>query len=34
VEYRNRLPTYLQSATREMEIIDSIIAKCGGPPRG
>jgi len=33
VEYRNRLPTYLQSAMREVEIIDSIIAKCGGTPR-
>jgi hypothetical protein len=27
-EYRNRLPTYLLSAKREVEIIDSILKKC------
>jgi hypothetical protein len=27
-EYRNRLPTYLLSAKREVEIIDSILRKC------
>ncbi len=27
-EYRNRLPTYLQSAAREVEILDSILRKC------
>jgi hypothetical protein len=27
-EYRNRLPTYLRSARREVEIIDSILRKC------
>jgi hypothetical protein len=30
VEYRNRLPTYLVSARKEVEILDSIIEKCGG----
>jgi hypothetical protein len=41
-EYRNRLPIYLQSAKREVEIIDSILRKCSraereadrGPPGG
>lgn len=41
-EYRNRLPTYLKSAKREVEIIDSILSKCAredrdeenGPRRG
>ncbi len=28
VEYRNRLPTYLRSAMREVQIIDSILKKC------
>jgi len=28
IEYRNRLPTYLKSAMREVEIIDSILQKC------
>jgi hypothetical protein len=27
-EYRNRLPTYLLSAKKEVEIIDSILKKC------
>jgi hypothetical protein len=30
VDYRNRLPIYLLSARREVELLDSIIGKCGG----
>jgi hypothetical protein len=33
-EYRNRLPTYLKSAKREVEIIDSILSKCAREERG
>jgi len=33
-EYRNRLPTYLQSAKGEVEIIDSILRKCGSAEAG
>jgi hypothetical protein len=28
-DYRNRLPTYLLSAQKEIKVIDSIIEKCG-----
>jgi hypothetical protein len=32
-DYRVRLPTYLKSARKEVELIDSIIAKCGPASR-
>jgi hypothetical protein len=28
LDYRNRMPTYLQSTQRELKIIDSVIKKC------
>jgi hypothetical protein len=28
LDYRNRMPTYLQSVQRELKIIDSVIKKC------
>jgi hypothetical protein len=34
VEYRNRLPTYLLSAKGEVEVLDSIIEKCGRASSG
>jgi hypothetical protein len=32
-DYRVRLPTYLKSARKEVELLDSIIAKCGPASR-
>jgi hypothetical protein len=34
LEYRNRMPTYLQSAQRELKVIDSVIEKCRSAPKG
>jgi hypothetical protein len=31
-DYRNHLPTYLLAVQKEVKIIDSVIAKCGGEP--
>jgi hypothetical protein len=33
LDYRNRMPTYLQSAQRELKVIDSVIEKCRQAPR-
>lgn len=32
-DYRNRLPTYLQSVQREVKVIDSVIEKCKSTKR-
>jgi hypothetical protein len=33
-DYRNRLPTYLQSVQKELRTIDSVIEKCRPSARG